>query len=217
MAKNYYKILGIPRTASKEEVKKAYRTAAHKHHPDKSGGDEAKFKEANEAYQVLGDEAKRAQYDQYGQVFEGGGAQGGPGFGGFGGFPGGEVNFDFGDIFEGVFSGRQGGGRHIRRGNDIAIDVELSFDESVFGAERRMNLHKMNPCQKCEGSVSEAGASRKKCDKCHGLGTVKELQRTFLGTFQQLRECDACHGAGEVPEKPCRDCRGTGVAKSANE
>jgi molecular chaperone DnaJ len=214
VAKDYYQILGIPRTASKEEVKKAYRAAAHKYHPDKSGGDEAKFKEANEAYQVLGDEAKRAQYDRYGEVPGNGGPQGGAGFGGF---PGGEVNFDFGDIFEGVFGGRQGGGRHIRRGNDIAIDVELSFEESVFGAERRINLNKMNPCKKCEGSGSEAGTSRKKCDKCRGSGTIKELQRTFLGTFQQLRECDACHGAGEIPEKPCRDCHGTGVAKSADE
>jgi molecular chaperone DnaJ len=216
MSKDYYKILGVERGASKDEIKKAYRTQAHKHHPDKSGGDEARFKEVNEAYQVLSDETKRAQYDRFGEVPSGGMPGGDGGFGG--GWSGGDVNFDFGDIFEGVFGGAtRGGGRSTRRGNDIAVDVELSFHESVFGVERHVTLNKMNACKKCSGSGSEENSGRKKCDKCQGSGTIKQIQRTFLGTFQQLAECDVCRGTGEVPEKPCRDCRGTGVSKSQSE
>lgn len=216
--KDYYKILGVTKSASKEEIKKAYRKLAHEHHPDKTGGDGQHFKEVNEAYQVLGNDRKRKEYDMYGQVFdEGGGGNGGWDFGNFSqGFSSGDTGVNFEEIFEGVFGGF--GGRHYaRRGRDISIDVELSFEEAVFGAERRVLLNKLNKCARCGGEGVSEGSKKTRCVACRGSGTIKETRRSFIGVFSNLKECDSCHGRGEVPEKPCKECAGLGVVKSDEE
>ena len=170
MSKDYYKTLGVEKSASADELKKAFRKLAHKYHPDKQGGDEAKFKEVNEAYQVLGNEQKRAQYDQYGADFE---SQGG--FGGGAGWEDfmrasrgqGGAQFDFGDIDLGdLFGGMFGGGgrrQRQRRGNDIQVDVQIEFKEAVFGVEKEIRLNKNNNCDVCAGSGAEPGSNVKKC------------------------------------------------------
>lgn len=225
MAKDYYDILGVDKKASKDEIKKAFHKLAHKYHPDKGGGDEAKFKEANEAYHVLSDEKKRAEYDTYGHTFNGAGGggpqwNGGQGFGGFdfsgfqqGGFDG----VDLGDIFGDFFGGGTGGGRRVERGRDISIDIELSFEESVFGAERKVLLRKTAACETCGGSGAKPGAKMKQCGACNGKGKVTEVRRTILGQVQTSRACDKCHGAGEVPEEECKTCRGAGIMKREEE
>jgi len=215
MSKDYYKILGVSQNASQEEIKKSYRRLAHKYHPDKGGGDEEKFKEANEAYQVLGNEKKRREYDRYGQVFgDQGTGQSEPW--GFGNFGGAEVNFDFGEIF-GDFFGGFGGGQRQKRGRDISIDVELNFEEAVFGAQRKVLLNKINQCRECGGEGAARGTKKIKCGVCQGTGTVKETKRSFIGVFSSLSECGQCQGRGEMPEKPCAECRGLGVVKSDAE
>lgn len=220
MAKrDYYTILGVPRNASKEEVKKAYRTLAHKFHPDK-GGDEARFKEINEAYQVLHDDNKRTQYDQFGHAFGGGGGQQGfewPGgihfdFGG-GGSPG---DFDFADVFEDFLGMGLGGGNartktRERRGKDIRLDFRISFQESVFGGKREIELSKLTKCKRCEGAGGEPGAKMKACPTCQGKGNIQKTQRTFLGSFTQVTTCSDCLGTGKRPETLCADCHGRGV------
>lgn len=210
MAKDYYAILGVAKSASQDEIKAAFRKLAHQHHPDK-GGEEAKFKEVNEAYQVLGDAEKRAKYDQFGSAaFENGGA------GGFGGFDFGGAGFDpnmfgdLGDIFGGMFGG--GGGRGRRpRGQDVAYDVRLSFKESIFGVEKEIPLTKSFPCERCGGVGADPGTKMKTCSTCSGQGFKTVQQRTFFGTIQSRVACEACHGAGEMPEKPCAQCNGSGV------
>ena len=221
MSHDYYKVLGVPRNATKDDIKKAYRKLAHQFHPDK-GGNEAKFKEINEAYQVLGDEHKRTQYDQFGQVFEGGR---GPGRGGFewsGGFPfGGEDfrgfgDFDFSDIFEDVFSGFGGGpaaGRRSRKGRDIQIELEIPFEEIIFGGRHPVDINKVSVCEHCQGSGAEPGAKMQKCGTCQGRGRVERTQRTFLGAFSQITVCPACQGREELPETACRECGGRGAMK----
>ena len=219
MSKDYYEILGVGKGASQEEVKKAYRKLAHQHHPDKKGGDEKKFKEINEAYQILGDDEKRRQYDRFGQTFPGGGRQ--QGFGGF--------DFDLGDIFEDIFSatgesafggedffGGLGGfsrsrQRGARRGSDISLSLDVSFRESVFGGARSVLLDKTSLCDVCGGSGAEPGSHVKKCDLCQGTGTVRESRRSILGSFTSLAECSKCRGKGEIPEHFCKHCRGQGV------
>lgn len=220
MKKDYYEILGIEKSASKEAIKKAFHTLAHKYHPDKKGGDEALFKEINEAYQVLSNDKKRAEYDSYGRVFSENG--GGNPFGGAGGFSGFEgfqnANFDFGDIndiFNEFFAGGQG--RAGRRGSDIAIDVALSFEEAVFGVERRIILTKTSTCATCGGNGAEPGAKMKKCATCNGQGKFHDTRRSFLGVFTSVRECETCHGSGAVPEKKCASCHGFGIAKKQEE
>jgi len=205
MAKDFYKTLNIEKGASQADVKKAFRKAAHEHHPDK-GGDEAKFKEVNEAYQVLGDEKKRQQYDQYGQTFDGAGG----GAGGFGGFGGQGVNFeDLGDIFGDMFGG---GGRARRaRGQDIQVDVTLSFKESVFGVEKEIAVSKNNTCERCGGTGGEPATKMETCDDCHGEGTKTTVQRTILGNVQAKVACTTCHGTGETPEEKCSTCDGIGL------
>ncbi|MDO8560648.1 MAG: molecular chaperone DnaJ [bacterium] len=219
MAKDYYKILGVPRNASKEDVKHAYRKLAHLHHPDKAGGNEAKFKEINEAYQVLGDEKKRSQYDQFGRVFEGGGGspfgQGGFSFGeefrGFG-------DFDFSDIFEDVLGGMgfAGGKRepHSKKGRDIQIDLEIPFEEMIFGGKHEVSLQKLGKCERCGGTGAEAGSKMVTCNTCHGSGKVEKIQRTILGVFSQVSICSTCNGKGEVPEVTCKNCGGRGVLRA---
>jgi molecular chaperone DnaJ len=213
MPKDYYQILGIEKGAPKDEIKKAFRKKAHEYHPDKEGGDEAKFKEVNEAYQVLSDDTKRQQYDQFGQTFDGGGGGGFPG----GGFPGGAqgMNFDdlgemFGDMFGGAFGG---GGRRTQRprGNDILVDVELSFKESVFGVEKEVTLSKNNACDHCGGVGAEPGSKMDTCSTCDGQGFEIKVQRTLLGAMKAKATCAECSGSGEIPETKCEECHGIGL------
>lgn len=225
MSKDYYAILGVDKDASDDEIKRAYRKLAHQHHPDKSGGDEQKFKEINAAYQVLSDKAKRTQYDQYGQTFDQGGfSGGGQGFGGFdfSGFQGqGGQGFEYGasgfeDIFSDIFGGGFGGGRRGTRkrpGRDIQVDVEISFEEMVRGTERDLKLYKTVACKHCGGSGGEPGAKKEKCSACDGHGQVKKAVRSFLGTFMQVAVCDQCQGAGETFSQKCRECGGDGRRK----
>jgi len=224
MSKDYYNILGVERGASKDEIKKAFRKLAHKYHPDKAGGDEAKFKEAGEAYSVLSDDKKRAEYDAYGQTFAGSGGAGPQGgFGGFdfndfaqqGGFGGQGVEFDLGDIFGEFFGG--GGRTRTKRGRDISIDIELSFKESVFGVEREVLLHKMSECDECGGRGARAGTSLVSCEACNGAGKVHETKQTMLGAFSTTRGCEVCHGTGEVPKEKCGACAGQGVTRRQQE
>ncbi len=212
---DYYHVLGIERSASKEEVKKAYRKLAHKFHPDKKGGDESKFKEINEAYYVLGDDKRRSEYDRFGRVFSGqGGAGSGSGDFGFeGGFGG-----DFTDIFDTIFgSGFSGGGRGRKRGRDISIDIVVSFSESVFGANRKVLLTKSGVCKSCGGSGAEAESEKSACDVCGGSGTVRETRKSFFGTFASLSECRKCKGRGEIIKNPCKTCSGEGVLRQEEE
>jgi len=220
MAKDYYKILGVKKDASADEIKKAFRVLAHKHHPDK-GGDEAKFKEASEAYQILSDEKKRSEYDTYGSTGGstgfGGGQQGG-GFGGFqGGFGGqGFEGVDLNDIFGDFF----GGGRSAKadhRGRDIAVDLEVSFSEAIFGVEHKVRITKTSACNTCNGSGAKPGAKMKECSHCKGKGRTQESVRTILGTFAQERECAICHGSGKIPEEKCATCRGAGVVRKEEQ
>jgi len=218
--KDYYKTLGVDKNASQDEIKKAFRTLAHKHHPDK-GGDEKKFKEASEAYQVLSDEKKRSEYDTYGSTGPGqgfGGGQQGGGFGGFqGGFGGGQGfdGVDLNDIFGDFF----GGGRReqARRGRDIAVDLEISFSEAVFGVEHKVRITKTSACDTCHGSGAKPSAKMKECPHCKGKGRMQETVRTILGTFAQERECQTCHGSGKVPEEKCAVCKGAGVLRKEEQ
>ncbi len=220
--KNYYDVLGLSRDASQEEVRKAYRKLAHKYHPDK-GGDENKFKEISEAYRVLSDKKKRAQYDQYGQVFGdaggGGGAnqwQAGFGFDPFGAASGGENPFGsfdgIEDIFEQFFSGtgRRGRPRDPNRGRNIEVNVYIGLEDALQGVEREISLSKLVTCQRCQGSGAEPGTKSKECFTCRGKGQVKEVRR-FLGySFTNYVVCPTCKGDGKIPEKPCNVCKGEG-------
>lgn len=225
MANDYYKILGIERDANDDEIKKAYRKLAHKFHPDKSGGDEAKFKEINEAYQVLSDKSKRQQYDQFGQTFEQAQSGGqGQGFGGFsaqGGSASGWdfSNFDVGDFgFEDIFSNIFGGGGGRRRsrkkaGNDIQVDAEISFEEMVKGAKRTVDIYKKIVCDRCHGTGGEPGVKKDTCPTCHGSGQVRRTMQSFLGSFSQVSTCPTCQGAGGIYSEKCKKCGGDGRVK----
>jgi len=223
MARNYYDILGVGKGASDDEIKKAYRKLAHKHHPDKQGGDANKFKEINEAYQVLSDKTKRQQYDQFGRTFQS--AQGGQG--GFGGFEGFDFsgfqqgqNFDFSggfedifsDIFGGNFGGRQRQNTH-KAGRDIQIDAEIDFKEIVTGAKREISLLRNIACSVCRGSGGEPGSKEETCSTCKGSGQVKKITRSFFGSFQQVSICPACEGMGKIYSKKCHKCNGNGRVK----
>ncbi len=222
MNKNYYDILGVAKNATKDEIKKAYRKLAHKYHPDKDGGSEEKFKEINEAYYVLGDDKRRAEYDRYGRVFTG--ANGGPNsdFTGFGeNFDFSSFSSDFPDLSE-IFSdffgfGQRGGGNYRNRGRDISIDVELTFEESVFGAIRKILITKPGVCDNCHGSGAEKGAEMKTCGYCQGSGRIRETKSSLFGTFTALKNCDRCRGTGKIPTKKCGTCKGEGVLKKSEE
>jgi molecular chaperone DnaJ len=222
--KDYYNVLGVDKSASKEDIKKAFYKLAAKYHPDKKGGDEAKFKEINEAYQTLSDEKKRKEYDTYGQTFNGQGPQGG-GFGGFGGgfnqadFDGMQFDFgDLGDIFGDMFGGGGfGGGSRQKRGRDISLEIDVPFTEAVFGTERNVLLSKVNTCKTCTGSGAKVGTKMKTCTLCNGQGKIHDVKKTFMGNFQTVRTCDACRGTGKVPEEKCHDCKGHGVVNSREE
>lgn len=232
MAKDYYQILGVSKDASADEIKKAFRKKAHELHPDKAGGDEAKFKEANEAYQILGNQEKRTQYDQFGDS-----AFSGKGFGGTGmnwedfmrqaqgqGFGGGGFNVDFGDlgdIFSEVFG--FGGGRRSRRqggpeqGASMEIEMSIDFSDAVFGVERAIRLSRVTTCEHCKGNGAEPGTKISSCDKCGGSGQIVHTRSTLLGTFQSARACPECRGEGKSAEHPCKECGGQGVYERPQE
>jgi len=219
MPKDYYKILGVAKTASETEIKKAFRKLAHQHHPDKAGGNEAKFKEINEAYQVLSDKTKRANYDRFPA---GGGfsAQGGPAsgwdFSGFGrgaeGFQGFGDAGDLGDIFETFFEGL--GVRPHRptyqRGSDLETTHEVTLEEAFRGTTKHLTVGTFVPCAVCKGQGGDVAAGTKQCSACNGRGEIREQRQTFFGSFSQVKACDTCRGVGTVPVKPCAKCGGSG-------
>lgn len=218
MAKNYYDVLGVDKSAKKEDIKKAFYKLASKYHPDK-GGDAEKFKEVNEAYQVLSDDKKRKEYDTYGQTFNGQGPMGGGFGGGFNASDFADMQFDFGDlgdIFGDMFGGGFGGAR-TKRGRDISLEIDVTFKEAVFGTERNVLINKISTCSTCEGSGAKKGSEMITCTACNGQGKVHDVRKTFMGTFQTVRTCDACHGKGKVPKERCHDCRGAGVVNAREE
>ncbi|HYH74432.1 MAG TPA: molecular chaperone DnaJ [Candidatus Saccharimonadales bacterium] len=215
--RDYYEVLGVGKSASADEIKKAFRRLAVQYHPDKEGGDEAKFKEINEAYEVLKDASKRQRYDQFGHAGVGGASGGGDPFGG--GFGGQNVNFDFGDlglgdIFENFFGG--GGGRgqqRQRRGRDVEARVEVTFEQAVFGTEVEVSLNLEDICSHCKGTTAEPGHELKMCDTCRGSGQVVNVTKTIFGNIQQASVCPTCRGTGKVPEKVCSVCHGKGTER----
>lgn len=223
--RDYYEVLGISKNASADEIKKAFRKAAVQHHPDKEGGDETKFKEINEAYEVLKDDKKRQRYDQFGHAGVGGSSGGGNPFEGFNGFggQGQEVHFDFGDlglgdIFGNFFGGNAGGQRSKRqaRGRDVETQVEVTFEQAVFGTEIDLSLSLQDVCEHCKGTTAEPGHELITCDECNGSGQVVRATRTVFGNIQQAVQCPKCHGTGKIPEKTCTVCRGKGT-KNKNQ
>jgi molecular chaperone DnaJ len=220
--RDYYEILGVSKTASDDEIKKAFRKAAVQYHPDKQGGDEEKFKEVNEAYEVLKDKQKRQRYDQFGHAgvgsASGGGAQGNP-FEGFGGFGGQNVHFDFGDgglgdIFSQFFGGSsQQSSRGTQRGRDVEVSLRLTFEEAVFGLEYPLELEMEEECSHCHGTTVEPGHEMKTCPTCKGAGQQTRVMNTMFGPIQQSVVCETCHGRGKVPEKVCTVCKGTGTER----
>lgn len=216
--RDYYEVLGIGKNASADEIKKAFRRKAIELHPDKQGGDEAKFKEVNEAYEVLKDPSKKQRYDQFGHAGVGGN---GGGFEGFNGFGQGGQSFDFGDlglgdIFNSFFGGGGGGGQPRQaRGRDVEARVEISFEQAVFGTEVDLHLNIEDTCEHCKGTTVEPGYQLKTCETCKGQGQVVTVSRTIFGNIQQASVCPTCKGSGKVPEKVCSVCRGKGTqAKS---
>ena len=224
--KDYYDLLGVEKTASENDIKKAYRKLAMKYHPDKFSNAsekekkeaEEKFKEINEAYQVLSDADKRAKYDRFGHAaFENGGS----GAGGFGGFGGGFEGFgNAEDIFSSFFGGGAGfggfgGGRQRapEPGADLRVDITLTLEEVAKGVEKEINYRRQAKCKTCNGTGAEPGSNLKTCDKCNGTGKIKVTQRTVFGNFQSVEECDKCKGKGKIPEKKCKSCNGTGLER----
>ncbi|MFH0779975.1 MAG: molecular chaperone DnaJ [Parcubacteria group bacterium] len=237
MSKDYYKILGVDKNSSEAEIKAAFRKLAHEHHPDKAGGNEAKFKEINEAYQVLGNKEKRQQYDQFGADFDQQGgfgagmgwedfmraARGGPSTGsGQGGFN--NIKFDFGgadlgDMFGDIFSNfgfgssRSSRSSQKQRGDDIQVDYKLDLFEAFSGVKKQVELYKDVKCPHCHGNLAEPGAKIVTCKTCGGQGQVSETQRTMFGVFQTATVCPGCLGQGKVPEQKCKECKGQGVVR----
>lgn len=221
--RDYYKILGIEKGASDEEIKKAYRKLAHQYHPDKANGNAEKFKEINEAYQVLSNQEKRAQYDRFGRVFDGQ----------TGGSPFGNGNFEFGfgfdpsnledlsgisDIFDAFFEGLGARRRKsYHRGSDIEVVKEITLEEAFRGTEKKIRAKIFAPCAACKslGYFSEAG--QKECSTCSGRGEIKESRSTFFGNFSQVKTCPKCAGTGQIPNKVCSECRGAGRIISEKE
>ena len=225
--KDYYNVLGVDKKASKDDIKRAFRKLAHKYHPDKGSTDEQKFKEITEAYSILSDDKKRREYDTYGQAFAGGGPSrgggqaGGQGFGGFdfSGFQQGfgqGAEFDFGDIFGDIFSGR-GGRAQTPRGRDISIDLEISFKDAVFGTTRTVLIAKVSTCRLCKGNGAKPGTELEKCTTCNGGGRVHETRNSILGQFTSVRACAMCDGSGKIPKEKCPECKGHGVLRKQEE
>ncbi|MEK9130363.1 MAG: molecular chaperone DnaJ [Patescibacteria group bacterium] len=227
---DYYETLGVSRNASQEEIKKAFRKKAHQCHPDKPGGDEKKFKEINEAYQVLFNPQKKAQYDQYGKTFEQG--QAGGFHGGFqdfsdfgdafrsGGQSGMEFNFeDLGDVFGDFFGGSRKQQRTTQKthGDDIESRVSIKFEEAIFGVKKQIEVNKFIVCSHCHGNAAEPGTKIITCSNCHGTGQVQRIQSTILGQFRTMNICSECHGEGKKVEKKCIQCNGHGRIKKVEK
>lgn len=215
---DYYEVLGVSKGASADEIKKAFRRLAVQHHPDKEGGDETKFKEINEAYDVLKDSQKRQRYDQFGHAGVGGASGGGYGGGDpFGGFGGQNVNFDFGDGLGDIFSQFFGGGgrqqQRPQRGRDVEVQLQLTFEEAIFGIEHELALDLEDTCTHCKGTTVEPGHDMKTCPECQGAGQQTRVMNTMFGAIQQQVTCSTCHGRGKVPEKVCTVCRGSGTQR----
>lgn len=215
MKKDYYEILGVSKNASQDEIKRSYRNLARKHHPDvnKEAGAADKFKEINEAYQVLSDPNKRSQYDYFGQA----GGTGGTGGFGFEGFDFGEPFQGFGeftDLFD-VFFGRERGGRRAgpERGEDLRYDLRITLEEAARGIEKEIEVAHFTACSTCKGTGSKPGTAPVRCSTCGGNGQVKKNQRTILGSFTQIVPCPTCRGSGQVIQSPCPACKGTGREK----
>lgn len=217
--KDYYDLLGVEKTASEAEIKKAYRKLAMKYHPDRFSNAtetekkeaEEKFKELNEAYQVLSDTDKRSKYDRFGHAaFENGA---GEGYGGFEGFSG----SGFEDIFSSFFGGSGFGGGSQRRGpepgEDLRVDVTITLEEVAKGGEKEIKYTRRGKCSACNGTGAEPGSKMKTCDKCGGKGRIEKIQRTLLGSFKSVEECDKCRGKGQIPETKCKKCGGTGLER----
>ena len=221
--RDYYEVLGVEKTATDEELKKAYRKLAKKYHPDANPNNkeeaEAKFKELNEAYEVLSDKQKRSMYDQFGHSGPNGYANDFSGFSGFDGFSGGfngaGVDFDLNDIFSSFFGG---GGRRTNRngpvrGRDLKVHVEITFEEAAFGVSKEIVINRDEQCDVCKGTGSKPGTSTETCKVCGGRGTITTMQNTILGSFQSSRTCDNCGGTGKVISSPCTECKGRGTVK----
>ncbi len=221
--RDYYEVLGVPKTATDEELKKAYRKLAKKYHPDANPDNkeeaEAKFKELNEAYEVLSDKQKRSMYDQFGHSGPNGYANDFSGFSGFDGFSGGfngaGVDFDLNDIFSSFFGG---GGRRSNkngpvRGRDLKVHIEITFEEAAFGVTKEIIINRDEQCDVCNGTGAKPGTSAETCKVCGGRGTVTTMQNTILGSFQSSRTCDNCGGTGKVISSPCTECKGRGTVK----
>ncbi|MBS3968570.1 MAG: molecular chaperone DnaJ [Clostridia bacterium] len=208
--RDYYEVLGLSRNASEEEIKKAYRRLARQYHPDVNPGNseaEARFKEISEAYEVLRDPQTRARYDQFGHAGTQNGGFGGAGFGGAGGFE------DIFDMFFGGGFGGQGTRRGPQKGADLRLDLEITLEEAAFGAEKEIELPKLQTCSECEGTGSAPGTFPSSCKVCKGTGQMKTTQKTVLGHFQTIKTCHNCHGTGKVVETPCDGCYGQGRVK----
>lgn len=211
--RDYYEVLGVNKTASDDEIKKAYRKMAKKYHPDLHQGDteaEKKFKEVNEAYEVLSDAGKRNQYDQFGHAAFDGGAGGGAGYGGPGGFSG---FGGFEDIFDSIFGGGFGGGRRQpgpKRGRDLQYSMSITLEEAAFGCSKELHITRDEECQSCHGSGASDPSKVKQCPVCHGTGQVQKQVNTIFGRSITAKVCDQCHGTGKMVEEPCKECRGSG-------
>ncbi len=218
--RDYYQVLGIEKSASDADIKKAYRKLAKKYHPDANPDNkeaEVKFKEATEAYEVLSDADKRAAYDRYGHsAFD----QMGGGAGGFGG--GFSADFDMNDIFGSVFGDIFGGGGRQRQrgpmpGADIRQTIQITFEEAAFGCEKEITINTSETCNTCNGSKAKPGTSTTTCSKCGGSGQIRVTQRTILGAMQSVQTCDACHGQGKIIKEPCQTCHGQGKVRTTKK
>ena len=215
--RDYYEVLGVAKGASADEIKKAFRRKAVEFHPDR-GGDENKFKEVNEAYEVLKDPGKKQRYDQFGHAGVGGNGGGGDPFGGYSGSQNGSFDFGdmgLGDIFNSFFGGGMGGqqraGAQQSRGNDVESRIEISFEQAVFGTDIELQLNIEDACEHCKGTTAEPGYELKTCDTCKGSGQVVSVTRTVFGNIQQASVCPTCKGNGKIPEKVCSVCHGKGT------
>ena len=218
--RDYYEVLGVTKESDENTIKKAYRQLAKKYHPDMNPGDaeaEAKFKEVNEAYDVLSDPDKKAKYDQYGHAaFDPSSGMGGGGFGGFGDFGG----FDINDIFSSFFGGGSGGSSRRNgpiRGDSITVRLTLTFEEAVFGCKKEITYQKVQKCAECDGSGAAKGTSPKTCDACRGTGQVRVQQRSPFGIIQTMKSCETCRGTGKIIENKCDKCRGTGFVRASKK
>ncbi len=223
--RDYYEVLGVSKTATDEELKRAYRKLAKKYHPDANPDNkeeaEKKFKEVNEAYEVLSDKQKRNMYDQFGHSGTNGYSSDFSGFSGFDGFSGGAgfsgVDFDLNDIFSSFFGGGGSRGRSNRngpvRGRDLNVRIEITFEEAAFGVTKEITINREEQCETCKGTGARPGTKAETCRACNGTGQVRVTQNTILGSFASVRTCDTCGGTGTVIPTPCDTCKGRGTVK----